>query len=491
MLLDPVQPRLRVIVADGLARPSRWLQVVAAAACVASLLPLVVLGLQLSPTADDYVNHLRLLDTGGPIGFTVQLYQFWTGRILSSLILSVAIANLKLTPLLGALLGIAYIACGAVLVLMLYDVFELDGAHLPRGVVRTLWSVAVAVAGLWIATRQFLSETVFWVTGGVVYVLPLSFGLAWLVVAYRLAHSASTRRLPTVIFIVWSLTSLCLGTAHEELSCALAFAAALLMLKRWRQMRYKVDGALLNLLVGFFGLAVGTLVLLAAPGNYVRADYAPHPELSDPLGILQGVFQLTVIALAPFSASYLVGLVVGAVLFASGAAGSRATARTLFAWGMVLIGAGAASLLPLVPLVNFAGPRTFFILSVLTWAGAAIVGYAICLDLALRRRQLTGRTQSYSLIRLTGLAMLGLYLLQISNEIQLASFLQRADGARSQALASIENKDTLVEVAPLNVTLPMTVHYNDVGPDPNGFINQAVAREFGLAAIRLQQQAAG
>ena len=248
VLLDPVQPRLRVIVADGLARPSRWLQVVAAAACVASLLPLVVLGLQLSPSADDYVNHLRLLDTGGPLGFTVNLYQFWTGRILSSLVLSVAIANLNLTPLVGALLGIAFLACGALLVQMLYDVLESSGASPPRGVMRVLWSIAVVVAGLWIANRDFLSETVFWVTGGVVYVLPLSFGLAWLVYANRLANTAATavRRPRPLPLVGWGLASLCLATAHEELSCALAFAAALLIVKRLRDTGYKLDGRCSN-----------------------------------------------------------------------------------------------------------------------------------------------------------------------------------------------------------------------------------------------------
>ena len=190
--------------------------------------------------------------------------------------------------------------------------------------------------------------------------------------------------------------------------------------------------------------------------------------------------------LVPLSKSYLVGLVIGAVLFASGATGSRATSRQLFGYGLLLLGAGAASLLPLVPVANFAAPRTFFILSILTCWGATLMGYAMCLDFAMRRRLSRGVAPNFRIVRLAGLAMLGLYVLQISNEIHLASILQRNDAARSQALASIQNKDTLIEVAPFEGPLPQTVHYADVGPDPNGLINQAVARQFGLAGIRVQ-----
>jgi hypothetical protein len=189
------------------------------------------------------------------------------------------------------------------------------------------------------------------------------------------------------------------------------------------------------------------------------------------------------------TSSYLMGMVIGAVLFASSAAGSRAATRRLFSWGLVLIGAGAASLLPLVPVAEFAAPRTFFILSVFTCWGAVLVGYAMCLDVAARRRLSTGNAPNFKVLRLTGLAMLSVYLLQVSNEIRLANALQRGDSARSRDLASIQNKGLLVQVAPFDAPLPTTVHHADVGPDPDGWINQAVAREFGLAAIRLQDQA--
>jgi hypothetical protein len=84
------------------------------------------------------------------------------------------------------------------------------------------------------------------------------------------------------MFGVWALASACLGTAHEELSCALAFAATWLILRRWRDIQHRLDGALMNLLAGLVGLAAGTVFLLAAPGNYIRADYAPHPGTCQP-----------------------------------------------------------------------------------------------------------------------------------------------------------------------------------------------------------------
>jgi len=473
-------------------RRSQWPSIVASGGLVASLGLLVVLGLQLSPWADDYVNHLRLLDTGGPIAFTLELYRSWTGRLLSSFVLAIAVENLAFTPVIGGLLGAIFVLCAALVVRIVNDVVGAprDRQEEPRPVARSLWLLTIVAAGLWITATQFLSENIYWLTGGIVYLLPLALGLLWLVVVYRLDVARSDRRLAAAPLLGWVVLSAILGTAHEELSIGLGFAATCLFGLGWlsNPAGRRVDGRLFNVAAGLVALTVGTVVLVIAPGNFVHSDVAPGPSQADPAAGLAAGLAVVLVGVLPLIRALLLGLVISAVLFASGSEiAPWSTVRRLALWGTVLLLAGIASLLPVVVFSSFAWLRTYFFMITLAYAGAVMLGFAGWLELAYRRGSNGLPSPKLKVLRVIGGAVLAIYLIQIGNEIQLARSLQIHAAARAQVLSAAENRNMSVEVGPLQGDTPSAVHYYDIVTDPDSWVNRAVAREFGLAALRLRE----
>jgi hypothetical protein len=463
----------------------RTLQIVVGALGLLCFVLPVGLGRQVSPMADDFVNHLSVVRLGGPIAYTLNVYQGWTGRLLSTLFLGMATVDLDVAGWVGALLGVTFGLIGIGSLWNFVEVEQLEGVRRLGGTPHYVWQLAIVLAGLWMGARELLSESVFWITGGIVYALPMAIGLVWLALAYRLAH-APPQRISYLKMAMWTAASAGVGTAHELLSCALGFAIVALIASSWCTLRERPRGALFGLTAGLVGLLAGTLTLLAAPGNFARAQTAQRVLYPGVEKLLVGATQVAALGLLPFCQSMLMGLASGAILYASASqVDSKTTARPYVAWGSVLVVAGAASLLPLLPVANVAPARAFFFLSVLTYAGALQLGYAGSLRLGHWRSTEIGIPHPFRGLRLAGLVLLCFYIVQISFDIQAAHLLKLQLTGRTEALRALRGTQTIVTVAPLQGQRPSTVYYDDITADPDYSTNQAVAGSFDLAGVRL------
>lgn len=301
--------------------------------------------------ADDWYVLWILEDSGSAWAFIQHMYQSWTGRVLSMALASLVLENPISTNIFRLTILPCFLLLGAC-------VHYLATGNAPRFDKPESRGFLLTTAILWLGI-PVASETVVQTTGAIAYLFPTTFGLGFLTL-FRCVRDrsqlgkVSSARSP--ICIVWLFTGIVVGTSNEQLVAGILF-----LLTGWGLMLWR-DKHLINLPLetwcGFIGLILGALILILAPGNYVR------------MGLLTEGSDRPLTILARFC-MYLAGAYFGlgtgdtgkglwlglSVLLLSGIpnlSGKRGKDTLLF------LTAGIVTLTPIILLVNFAAPRTTF-----------------------------------------------------------------------------------------------------------------------------------
>ena len=133
---------------------------------------------------------------------------------------------------------------------------------------------------IWLALPA-RSETVVWLSGNSVYLLPVIFGLFYMACSKLLLEAKTSIGLMASIltFPFLFLMGFLAGSSQEQIIVACAVYSLINLYQRFQLKNLKSIS--INYCILLMGFSVGALFLIAAPGNYVRLGVMDAPGLID------------------------------------------------------------------------------------------------------------------------------------------------------------------------------------------------------------------
>ena len=305
--------------------------------------------------ADDWYLAWYLFDYGSLPNFVVEMYLRWGGRVVPF-----ALAGLALSSELGTqIFKLLTIPCFFLLSVCAY--YLAHGA-IPRFDRNQEGGFLVATAVLWLGV-PVANETIIQTTGAAAYLWPATLGLGMLCLLRRLrdqAHPGRTMPNNTAanfgMCLGMFVAGVVVGMCNEQLVAGMSVVILgwVWMLRREGRLPYLATHAWW----ATAGLILGALILVAAPGNYSRLGVQPGSS-----GILSTMIRFGMylggayfgLGTGDAGRSLWLGMMVlalGGTLTLTGDRGREA--------GIWLAGS-FATLMPMLPLVNYASPRTTFL----------------------------------------------------------------------------------------------------------------------------------
>lgn len=424
--------------------------------------------LQVSPSTDDFCNRTIAPSQSLPAA-VLAAYGDWTGRVVTTAALYATLAAFD--PFGLAPVGVA--------LAMLFSVVALQVATLATVGSSTLRTpvAAFALAAMMLGLYPLTGQTVFWVTGGIVYTVPLVLLLAWLISMRRLFVDGDRGFGALAGFTLGVLV----GNAIElVVPLALVYGGAMVWLKRAELTAAVRRVALWRLA----GIVVGALVLGLAPGNLKRAGATAGSLGADPsiLGpeLLRVVSTMLDVG-GPMLAGVIVVACIGAWIARSRAFDdSERPLQRLATEPMVFVVSGIASLLPgLLAPAQFTPRNLYFALVALL---VAVLVFAIPPLSRLRAAPL-----ALSAIAFAGAigSAVG-YGRSIDDARAIHASLMDQDRRLREAARAGERD---VVVPPVRIVPPPTVHFIELSTDASRWDNRCVARYYGLATVRVSSDA--
>ena len=448
--MDPLATRLSE---PRLGPLAVWLAVTALAV---TLWVLVRHGLTVPASTDDFCNRLNALQ-GTALEATLASYTGWTGRLVTTALLYLALRAVDLPQLsaISAMLPVLLAAAS----------WFLAGGLGARHVVDRLAIAAFAFVVLVLGLHRLLGQTLFWVTGGIVYLVPLVLAAAWLSMMARIAEGKPPRG-----GVAGALLLGLFAGNSIELAWALLIVtgvAALVHVRAQPQARRYAAVALA-------GALAGAIVLAAAPGNFHRAT-ATERSFSLDAGYLAGEYARMlsdVLAAAPGLAIASLVLVVLGFVVRPAVRVPHLAQRGLIA--LLLVLAALGSLVPVLAVPPQFAPRNGLFLLVLLLAAGLVM--AIPPILATR----------YGTFAIATLALVGALAtsFRFVHETEVARVLKQNWIQRDAILRSAAAAGRLDVVLPRRPAWPPpTVHAIELGEDPSRWDNKCVARYYGLSRV--------
>ncbi len=313
--------------------------------------------------ADDWYLVWLLADTGSYWAYVTQFYQSWCGRVLAFLISGFALSSETARKAFQLLT----VPCFLLFSAFAYYLATSTIPRLGRAEGRH-WLLMTAV--LWLGA-PVASETIVQTSGATVYLWPAAAGLGLLCLFHKACDRAHQGQL---VFSGWGirvgllLAGIVVGTGNEQLFAGMAVVLAGWGWLLWRsgRLRYLPPESWF----GLAGLILGALILVAAPGNYIRLGTPQNEGVAiSSMLVRYGMYlggAYFGLGTGDAGRALWLGIAVmalGGVFAASGDRGKEAG---------IWVAGSLATLAPMLPLVNFASPRTtfwpvtFFVIAVMT-----------------------------------------------------------------------------------------------------------------------------
>ena len=226
---------------------------------ILGLLLILTLGLFSQPWGDDFCT-MFLRSKHSPFSYAMHFYQNRDGRFLTFFMQSLLSFNVKVAKYS------VYIWISFFLLLNYLVLIFLTGKEKAKN----LWAFFFITIIFWIGFRRHIAETVYWSTGGG-YVFATWLGLAWIYLYDKL----NLDKVKTYLY--WGLFSFIAGLTSFSLSPALltyAFYDRIHAYYLNRDLRVFKDTKFLFSMVL---LLAGTVVMVVAPGNFIRAKDPSEP----------------------------------------------------------------------------------------------------------------------------------------------------------------------------------------------------------------------
>lgn len=218
-----------------------------------------LLGINSWPIADDFCNKNRV-DLLGIKNSTIETYNNWSGRILTTFFVNIVFKYINIPNIyyVSGLLGIIF----ALLIITTTSLFFKDNQNILKN------SVFV-FAVFWIGLRSLIGETVFWVTGGIVYLIPLFISTIWIKYILKIVFISKVRKTNYFKILILLITSFFIGNSIEPLSIA-----AIVFLLTTIIIYYKKINKLtkIELFLILVSTIIGSAVLFLSKGNFRRLE---------------------------------------------------------------------------------------------------------------------------------------------------------------------------------------------------------------------------
>lgn len=424
--------------------------------------------LQVAPSTDDFCNRLIATSQSLPAA-VLEAYGDWTGRVVTTTVLYATLAAFDLFGLAPVGVALAMLFVIAALQVATLATVGSGASRMP--------AAAFALAAMMIGLYPLTGQTVFWVTGGIVYTVPLVLVLAWLIFMRRL-FVGGDRGFGALAGFAFGVI---VGNAIElVVPLALVYGGSMAWLKRAELPAGVQRVALWRL----GGVVVGALILGFAPGNLKRAAATAGSLGADPsvLGTeLLRMVSTTFDVGGPMLAGVVIVACVGAWAVRSRAFddSERASRRTATE-PLVFVAGAIASLLPVLLAPAQFTPRnlTFALMALL----AAALVFAIPPLARLRATPLV--LAAIALAGAVGAAMVYGRNIEEARAIR-ASLLDQDRRLREAARAGLRD----VVVPPVRIVPPPTVHFIELAADASRWDNRCVARYYRLASVRIAGEA--
>jgi Family of unknown function (DUF6056) len=456
--------------------------------------------------ADDY-NTWRVVHARGFLNAQVHWYLDWTGRFSFSLVVSLcSLIGPRIVPFLPALLLASWVAA------LVWAVRQMAWP----GALKSSYMEALLCAGLVIfATLKIAPDVVqslYWQAGALSYITPLilfSFYLGLLSYSLRgaTAHAArpSTLRLCSAAIVTFAAGGC--SDAYVVLQTSALFLAVIVGA---RYAPAKLKSALRALLVaGLVGSLLALVVVALAPGNAVRQAYFPPPPGLFRILTLSALYTLGFAALSVFRQPLVFVLLLLwpflTALKRPGRGAAAAEDAMKRAWLLVLIPIAvfALNVSCIAPALygtsNMLPRRAQVLLSFTLVCGAAVWGRAAGEYAALALPFISQNAE-----RLVRPGSILLLLLMLACPVaSCVSTLALRERARAYA-ADWDRQDkelrtakdsgvqelTVEQIGDFQSRLGLRRSELHLQTDPNFWINQAVAKYYGLRSVAAREDAA-
>ena len=296
----------------------------------------------------DFQNSNNLFES------SVGIYKNWTGRLPVIVFTSLFIFH----PFFEIIYRIFILAEVFLMIsLAWYCALGKDGFDLIKSKVQ---SFILFGALIWLSL-PVRSETVVWLSGNIVYLLPVTLGLLYMACSKFMLEAKQANILNGSVASIITLPFLFLmgflaGSSQEQIIVACVIYSLINLYQRFQLKNLK--SITINYWILLMGFTIGAFFLIAAPGNYVRLSVMDAPGLFDIakrmlLYIPSAFFE---IGTGELGKPIWLGILILFALFYDNQLDKPDNVREAKMWLCVSV----ATLLTLIPATNQISPRTTF-----------------------------------------------------------------------------------------------------------------------------------
>ncbi len=316
--------------------------------------------------SDDWYYLWQFQDAGGTANFWVYHYKNWSGRlpliILPSLVFPYsaieAIYRLFIVMEILALIGLAW-----------YCAVGKNGFRLQSENLQPLLVFGVL---LWLAL-PVRAETVSWLTGNFVYLVPSILGLTFIAWSkYCLSDGKDVlegKKIMTAVKLpIWFLIGFLAGSSQEQV---IAVCMVFSIFNVYRvYIRRELRSVPVKFWISLIGFVVGVLFLVAAPGNDVRLGKISSPSVVE---VIERMFLFVPgaffeIGTGSTGKSIWFGVLIFFLLYFRG---NRELTPERIKSGCIWLLLSFVTLFAMFPATNFISPRTSFFAVLFLYIGLA------------------------------------------------------------------------------------------------------------------------
>lgn len=448
--------------------------------------------------ADDFslINQINKL---GILHHVIKSYLGWDGRA----IIAGTIQSLFLKYLPVEMINLIWIMCLVLTALVSFRLFILL-SKLKNKFLITDYIIGTALfsAVLWYGFKSHIGETVYWATGGA-YSLTLLLATIWL---YLWITFFSTQlKINKLIQILYYLFTIFAGALTQNLSCALLTYIGIELIKFIATKNYIIVRRIIILIAL---LIIGTLIIVLAPGNFVRSAYGLNSftlslsamsfnfirtlilyiKLSIPLFIMLLISIPLIFILISNTSIYIFRIIIRIKIKKEYYINmnKRIIRKCLFHIVSLFqfLLAAIATIIPFILLPDFASTRTslFFMAFVFFWVYFQIIPLIL-----LKTFTSSALNKFYDGMHIHNLWITSFLLcifLIVSSHIISLNLIKNKVLAREALIKAFTNKNVDVTIYPIDKRgLPFSYSFDDIAQDKTNWINQAVSDYFNLKSI--------
>ncbi len=440
------------------------------------------------PKADD-VSLLLQINEKGIFQHIVKSYYSWDGRVISLGI--VQSIFLKYLPV--EIINIIWASC-LILTAFVSLITFLRVLQVGRRLIFSDYIVGTAVISgvFWYGFKNHISDTVYWATGGV-YVMALLLATIWLYL--WIVIFSPKRRNSRIHIFLFCIYTVFVGALTQNLSCSLlVFMGIELIHSILAKDREAVNKSAILILL----LVVGLLIIVIAPGNFIRSTYGRNSFALNFLTLFSNASNIVLYNVRQSVPLFI--LVIGSIplmtvfyLYSSAKKIKRRIVVSLGNYDMKttlkltrFLFASIASVAPFIFVPDFVSPRgtIYFMAFLFFWIYFDLLPFCLkCIVEHISKRHIQ---RSYWPFIGIAVFLLGIFSFTSSHILRLRQ-IKAEVLKREKIIKSYANKGEDVIIYPIDKSkLPFSYTFSDITIDKQNWINQAVAKTYNLKSIRVE-----